>query len=230
MLPGLQLMNMPADISEQYLENVFGNDPVPTSISIRYSDEEHRGCGSASARVYFQSKEQCRTASIRLKDRKLLQPHTITVYSKKTHQYQPLNVQVSVEALKIEPQTFLITANSRRIALEIYWQSMPRWTVDSSAYITVTYLELYPRFDQLLNDICDRFQTKVEQVSLMSKNHTSKAVRCIFTDATPPKTALAASVLGQATSPILLKLSDDREKCLFDELFNETIIQRWTEE
>ncbi|CAF3869213.1 unnamed protein product [Rotaria sp. Silwood1] len=67
------------------------------------------------------------------------------------------------------------------------------------------------------------------RVAYTTKQH-SAAVRCILTGAIPPKTAMAASMLSQATSPIIIKLTDDRQKCLFNELFNENLMQTWTNE
>ncbi|CAF3368395.1 unnamed protein product [Rotaria sp. Silwood2] len=230
LLPGLQLINMPTSVDKTLIQGALGNNLVPVRIDIYYSDKDNPRMGSSSARVYFETREQCLDALSRLRSSSLLKQHSIIIHSKKIRQLKKIPAVPSIQELKIEPQTFLITAISRQVALSIYSRSTSQWTVNSSACVTVTYHELYPDFYALLEAISTRFHTKIEKIYIPQKNNTSKAIRCIFTDTSPPKTALAASILSQATSPILIKLTDDRQKHLFNELFNENIIQTWANE
>jgi hypothetical protein len=229
LLPGLQLNNMPANVGEAFVQHAIGKDLIWARISILSSDTNYRGIGSTSARVYFNNKQQCDKAQRRLQSSHFQQPHFITIFAKKRGEYKEISVQPSVEKLKTEPQNFLCTARSRQVALEIY-SKLSSSIVDSSSCVTVTHLELYPKFEQLLEHICRHFHVQVQQYSLPAKKEYSAAIRCMFTGASPPKTALAASMLSQATSPIIIKLNDDRQKCLFNELFNEGLIQTWAKE
>jgi hypothetical protein len=80
-------------------------------------------------------------------------------------------------------------------------------------------------------NICQQFDTEVQQQILEPKNYHGTecdAIRCIFNTASPPKTALAAAMLAQATSPLVIKTSDCRQKYLFDELFEQNLIQTWS--
>ncbi|CAM4919152.1 unnamed protein product [Rotaria socialis] len=229
-LPGLQLTNMPVHIDQTKIQKALGNDLVPARINMLYSDKTNPNIGSSSARIYFETKEQYVQAISRLRKSSLLKSHTITIRSKRTQACVNINADPTMQAVKMEPQTFLITATSRRVALDIYSKSSQNWTINSSASVTVTYVELYPNFEELLQSICTRFHTKVEKIALPTKSNYSKAIRCIFTDASPTTTALAASILSQETSPIIIKLMDDRQKCLFKELFDENLIQKWASE
>ena len=201
-----------------------------TRITIFNSDRDNPRIGSTSARVFFENEEQCLKAQDRLRSNSFLQPHPITILSKKSGQYKQISAQPTIEKLRIEPQTFLCTAKSRQIAMQIYSKSVSLFTVDGSSSVTITHLELYPNFDQLLRHICDHFKVQVEKLPLPAKKTYSEAARCIFTSANPAKTAMAASLLSQSTSPIIIKLNDDRQKYLFKELFDENLMQTWANE
>ncbi|CAF4959346.1 unnamed protein product, partial [Rotaria sp. Silwood1] len=230
LLPGLQITNMPASVNKTSVQHAVGNTIVPARIDIFYSDENNSNMGSSSVRVYFQDERECHQAILRLQSSSLLNQHLITIFSKKTCQIKDIPAVPSMERVKLEAPTFLVTTTSRRIALRMYSHLSSKWIVNSSASVTVTNLDLYPNFDDLLKGICNRFQTKVQRLSLPEKHNSPKAIRCIFTDASPPKTALAASMLSQGTSPIIIQLTDDRQKCLFQELFEENLIQTWVNE
>lgn len=228
-LPGIQLNNMPAFADETYIKNALGYDLVWTRISILKSDTSDPQCGSTSARVYFDDKSQCMKARHRLYTNGFRRPHSITIFPQKSEEYKDIEVEPSVEMLKPKPQTYLCTAISRQAALDIYSKKF-RFQVNSTSSVTVTHLDLYPKFKNLLKHICDRFHTKVEEEPLPAKKGYSDAIRCIFTGASPPVTAMAASVLNQATSPIIIKLNDDRQKYLFEELFKENLMEKWAKE
>lgn len=94
--------------------------------------------------------------------------------------------------------------------------------------MTVTDSDLYPNFDQLIASAAAQFGTQVKQHAVEQKNRTNTTdKRYLFTSASPFKTALAASMLAQATSPIVIKLNDERQKRLFHDLFDQHPIQTW---
>ncbi|CAF1228802.1 unnamed protein product [Adineta steineri] len=229
LLPGLQLSNMPANVEEAYIRNLLGSNLICVHIKIFNSDANNPEIGSKTVRVCFNNEEQCAEAQQRLQSGTFTKPHSIKIFSKHSKQYKNIIVQPSVEKLKIDPPKFLCTAKSRRLALEIYSECRS-FTVDSSSYVTVSHLDLYPMFNELLENVRGRFHVQIQQHALPSRKDESDAVRCILTGASPPKTAMAASILRQAISPIIIKLADDRQKCLFNELFNEGLIQTWTNE
>jgi hypothetical protein len=151
----------------------------------------------------------------------------------------------------IQPQSpvpvqnrFLITLISREVTLQIFSSPSPstinvtaaatatsgpidtsKWTVDSSATVTVLRTDLYPDDQQIVDRICDKFRVKAK-----AKNLSNHSKRYTFSHGSPQKTSLAASMLAQTFAPMNIKLNTDRQKQLFKELEVVGEIQKWTTE
>ena len=139
---------------------------------------------------------------------------------------------------------FRITTNSRKAALQIfsshtrrtttnYTSTTPffnsfdpsQWTVYGSATITIFRTDLYPNFQQTIDGICDRFGVQIK-----CKNINNFGKRCTFSNGSPQKTSLAASMLSRTFAPINIILNTERQKQLFRELEEIGDIQKWAEE
>ncbi|CAF1690200.1 unnamed protein product, partial [Adineta ricciae] len=153
------------------------------------------------------------------------QPILITIRKKRNGMLTEKWVMPTVTNLvpKESPtQSFIITAINREAALKLYNEIIPKleplWKVDSTATVTVLQSDLYPYFDKLVENIAAQFDTHVEQQPFDQKrgnNGSDSDKRCIFSDAPSSETALAAAMLAQATSPIVIRITSERQKRLF---------------
>ncbi|CAF4466495.1 unnamed protein product [Rotaria sp. Silwood2] len=232
---GIYLSNLSVDTDESLVRQAL--QPInPVKVSLRPPNND--GTGSSSALIFFADEQQRQHAWTILQFSLCQQPTVITIRTKRSRLLVQKNVfpKISDVRQKQTPsQTFLITATNRDVALKLFKEIIPdqepTWHVDSSATMTVLQPNIYPDFDQLLQGICKQFGTNVQQQVLEKKHHhgiNSYGIRCVFSHASPPKTALAAAMLAQATSSLVIKTSDYRQKCLFDELFEQDLIQTWS--
>ena len=233
--PGIQLTNLPRDADKSLIYQIL--QPIkPLDISLRQTHRD--GTGSASAHIRFANDQQRQQAKTNLQTNFCPKPITITVRSRGNRQLVQKQVTPVLEDLQgSDPvtQTFLITATNRQSARQMYRDIIPKmdasWQIDSTATVTVTHPHLYPDFDQLLQQISDQFGTKVEQKTIDQKQINGRnPIRCFFNQGPPEKTALAARMLAQATEPIIIRLIDERQKQLFEELFSTGQIQKWSKE
>ena len=232
--PAVQLTNLPRDADDLFLGQML--QPIsPVQISLRQTHKD--GTGSSSARVIFADDQQCQQAITILQAGLCHQAIQITVRSRGSHQLVQKSVTPILTVLKGServPQTFLITASNRESALKMYKEIIPKiqpsWQIDSSATVTVTHPHLYPDFDQFIAQVASRFKSQVQQQHIDGKHAKGRGmIRCFFNHGTPQQTALAATMLAQATTPIIIKMSNDRQKQLFDELFSCGLIQQWSD-
>lgn len=114
--------------------------------------------------------------------------------------------------------------------MELYEKGHSSFTIDSTSSTSLPRSELYPKFDQLLEHISKHFGVQIDRQDFPATSQRPAATRCIVTRASPPKTAMAASMLSQETAPIVIKLTNDRQKSLFNELVEENLMQIWTNE
>jgi len=231
--PGIQLINLPRDANESFMRQIL--QPInPIKISLRQTHKND--IGSASAHIFFANNQQRQQAITILQSDFCQKPINITVRSRKSHQLEQKQVVPTLSELKGTdpiPLTFLITAINRDSALQLYKEIIPKiessWKIDSSATVTVTHPHLYPDFDALVQQIAKQFEIQVQQQPIDQKQLNGRGpIRCFFNQGTPQKTALAAAMLAQATSPIIIKMTNERQKQLFDELFTTGIIQDWS--
>ena len=232
--PAFQLSNLPAEANEPYIRQVL--QPVnPAKVNIRQTNTD--GTGSVSAHIFFNDDQQRQQAYNILQSSLCQFPISINIRSKKTQQLVRKTVIPTISDIpqKESPaQNFLITAVNRHTAHKLYTEIIPRlepsWSVDSTALVTVSQTDAYPNFTALVQQIAAKFGTEVQQQPYEQKHHkngTNNDIRCIFSHAPPPKTALAAAMLAQITSPTSIKLTNDRQKRLFQELFDQNLIQTW---
>ncbi|CAM4805317.1 unnamed protein product [Rotaria magnacalcarata] len=136
---------------------------------------------------------------------------------------------------------FRVTIINREVALQIFssrtstnlaWSTpiyyssdTSQWSIDSTATTTIYRTDLYPTFQQTIDEICKKFR-----VELKCKNLPSFGKRCTFNHGNPQNTSLAASMLAQTFAPINIKLNTERQKQLFRELEEIGEIQKWAEE
>ncbi|CAF4277253.1 unnamed protein product [Didymodactylos carnosus] len=231
--PAIQLTNLPRDASESFMRQIL--QPVnPLKISLRQTHKD--GTGSSSAHIFFAHNQQRQQAIMILQSDFCQKPINITVRRRTSHQLVQKQIVPTLTELEQKdpvPQTFLITATNRESAFQMYKETIPKmepsWKTDSSATVTVTHPHLYPDFDTLVQQVASRFETQVQQQSVDQKQQKGRgAIRCFFNHGTPQKTALAAAMLAQATSPIIIKMTNARQKQLFDELFLNGVIQDWS--
>ncbi|CAF2782001.1 unnamed protein product [Rotaria sp. Silwood2] len=232
--PAIQLINMPRDASESLLRQIL--QPVnPLKISLKQTHKD--GTGSSSAHIFFVDKQERQQAITILQSDFCQKPIQISVRHRTSHQLvkkQIVPTVTELEGKNAAPNTFLITATNRESALKIYKEIIPKmessWKIDGSATVTVTHPHLYPDFDTLIQQIANQFEIQVQQQPIDQKQQKgrSSGIRCYFNHGTPQKTALAAAMLAQATSPIIIKMTNHRQKQLFDELFSTGIIQDWS--
>ncbi|CAF1005352.1 unnamed protein product, partial [Didymodactylos carnosus] len=231
--PGIQLINLPRDASESFMRQIL--QPInPLKISLRQTHKD--GTGSSSAHIFFADNPQRQQAIMILQSDFCQKPIKITVRTRTSRQLVQKQVVPALSELQGKdpvPQTFLITTNNRESALQLYKEIISKmessWKIDSSATVTVTHPHLYPDFDILIQQVANQFETQVQQQSIDQKQQKGRGtIRCFFNHGTPQKTALAAAMLAQATSPIIIKMTNDRQKQLFDELFSNSIIQEWS--
>ena len=234
-LPGIQLTNLARDTDELSIRQVL--QPInPVKISLKQTHRD--GTGSSSAHIFFANDQQRQQTIANLQGNFCQQPVTITVRSRTTHQLVQKQIMPTVTELKGTdpiPLTFLITAINRQSAHDLHKDIIPKmdssWQIDSSATVTVTHPHLYPDFDALLQKIADQFKTQVQQQPIDQKQINGRSpIRCFFNHGAPQKTAQAAMMLAQATAPIIIKLTDERQKQLFNELFSTGEIQNWSDE
>jgi HrpA-like RNA helicase len=230
LFPALRIMNMPANTDEDYVQSIMGTARGLKSIRIFHSDRDNVDIGSTYALVSFERKQECRQAMVHLRSTYCQRQHSIQVYFKDSRNLRELPSQPNVIECKSEPRKFLCTTRNRQTAAIIYSTLSESGNIDSSACVTISHVNLYPRLQELLEHICRKFAVKVQQKHLSANDQSAEAVRCIFTEGNPSKTAMAASMLNQSTSPIMIKLTDDRHKCLFNELFDLNLIQTWADE
>ena len=231
--PGIQLTNLPRDADDVLVRQIL--QPVsPVHVSLRQTHKDD--IGSSSARVYFTDDQECRQAAAILQSGLCQKAIQITVRSRSSHQLVQKSVVPILTELKGSertPQTFLITASHWESALQIYKEIIPKlqpsWRIDSSATVTVTHPHLYPDFDSFIEQVATRFETQVQQQRIEGTDAKGRGMtRCFFNHGTPQKTAQAAAMLAQATTPIIIKTNNDRQKQLFDELFTCGHIQQWS--
>ncbi|CAF1411727.1 unnamed protein product [Adineta ricciae] len=230
--PGIQLINLPRDTDKSFVRKIL--QPInPLKISLRQTHKDN--IGSSSAHIFFADQQQCQQAKATLQSGFCQKPITITVRNQANRQLVQKSVMPTLSDLESKQsngQKFLVTATHRESALRLYKEIVPKlessWAIDSTATVTVTHPHLYPDFDTLVAQIAKQFAVQVQQqpvVKRQPKGHA--AVRCFFSNGSPQKTAAAAAMLSQATSPIIIKMTSDRQKQLFDELFSRNIIQGW---
>ncbi|UJR13608.1 hypothetical protein I4U23_000621 [Adineta vaga] len=230
--PGIQLINLPRETNEAFVRKILR--PInPLKISLRQTHKDN--LGSSSAHIFFVDHQQCEQSKTNLQSDFCQIPVIITVRNRTSHQLVKKHVLPTVNDLENKDstaQTFLITAMNRESALKLYKEIIPKldstWKIDSTATVTVTHPHLYPDFETLIQQIAKQFEIQVHQQSIHQKQQKFRgAIRCFFHGGVPQKTALAASMLAQATSSIIIKITNDRQKQLFDELFLQKIIQDW---
>ena len=214
LLPGLKLLKLRAETTRENIQEILGEDLKPVNVYLAYPPRNNLQESRITASIYFEDREICRQAM----------SHLQRYYFRRQSPTQ-------VEELETAPKQFLITAKSRQAALDIYHKPCPSWHVDSSASVTVTHVELYPQMEPLLSYVCDKFTVQQTAIPLPKRQGDDhEAVRYVFQGASPPTVALAASLLRQLTSPIVVKLLDNRQKYLFNELFDDDLIQNWATE
>ncbi|UJR17978.1 hypothetical protein I4U23_004878 [Adineta vaga] len=225
----LHLTNLPAKIEEQHIKTLLGKDIIPRQITILPSDSNNREIGSTTVRITFDDPQLCDKVFHSLQSRLCTGTHMITIFSSKKQNYIKIPVSPTCNKLKMEPSEFLITTKSRQDAHDIYSKSWPNWTVHSSSCVTVTHLELHPDLKNSISYICSKFKVHEEYHPLLQRGDY-QAARYYFTGNIPSATALAASMLYQITSPIVIKLSDNRQRYFFKELFKQNLMQTWAKE
>ncbi|CAF4787695.1 unnamed protein product [Rotaria sp. Silwood1] len=233
--PAIQLINMPRDANESFIRQIL-QSVNPLKISVRQTHQD--GTGSSSAHIFFADKQERQQAITILQSDFCQKPIQITVRHRTSHQLVKKQIVPTVTELEGKApiqNTFLLTAINRESALQIYKDIVPKmdasWKIDGSATVTVTHPHLYPDFDTLIQQIANKFEIQVEQQPIdqkQQKGRSNGGIRCYFNHGTPQKTALAAAMLAQATSPIIIKMINHRQKQLFDELFSTGIIQDWS--
>lgn len=233
--PGVQLLNLPRDADESFMQQVL--QPInPLKISLRKTHKD--GTGSSSAHIFFADTQQRQQVITKLQSDFCQKPITITVRQRGTHQLIQKQVIPTLSELPGKdpiPLTFLITATNRDSAIQLYKDIIPKmglsWQIDSAATVTVTHPHLYPDFDKLIQQIAKQFEVQVQQQPIDQKQKTGQnPIRCFFNHGTPQKTALAAAMLAQSTAPIIIKMTNERQKQLFEELFCLGKIQEWAKE
>ncbi|CAF3939431.1 unnamed protein product [Rotaria sordida] len=231
--PAIQLINMPRDTNESFLRQIL--QPInPLNISIRQTHKDVTG--SSSAHIFFTDKQERQQAITILQSDFCQKSIQITVRHRTSHQLVKKQIIPTVTGLEGKnpiSNTFLITATNRESALQLYKDIIPKiessWNIDGTATVTVTHPHLYPDFDTLVQQVANQFEIQVQQQSIDQKQQKGRGgIRCYFNHGTPQKTALAAAMLAQATSPIIIKMTNHRQKQLFDELFSTGIIQIWS--
>ena len=233
--PGIQLNNLPINADEAYVRHAL-RPVTPARVNLRQSNTD--GTGSSSAHIFFNNEQQRQQACHLLQSGLCQQIIMITIHTKKNQRLvqKPVRPTISDIPQKESPaQTFLVTAINREKTFKLYAEVIPQlepsWTIDSSTMVTVLQSNLYPNFTEIVQQIATKFGTEVQQQVHEQKHGkpgtSNSDVRCIFSHASPPKTALAAAMLAQLTSPIIIKLTSDRQKRLFQELFKQNCIQTW---
>ncbi|UJR18854.1 hypothetical protein I4U23_021982 [Adineta vaga] len=223
------LSDIPLDTDETFIRNAIR--PIhPVKVSLERGNIDDTG--SSSARIFFVSEKEKQDACNILRSGLCQQRIKIQIRHPKTRMLQATTILPkirNVESKSTSSQTFRITAVNKDMALQLFENILPNkeptWQVESSAIVTVLQPDIYPDFDQWMYNICKQFGTKVQQYDL-----ERNAIRCVFSGASPPKTAAAAAMLAQLTRPLIIKISDYRQKYLFDELFRQKLIQMWSHE
>ena len=231
--PGIQIINLPHDANESFVQQLVL--PIkPIGMSLRKTNRDT--IGSASAHVFFAHQHECQQVISVLQSDFCTKSLQITVRDRHSHNLVLKNVFPAVEKLPDQspnPQIFLITSTNRGSATQIYRDIVPKleptWKVDSTATVTVLHPHLYPDFDNFVQQIATRFETNVKQQALdVNPSTGTVSIRYFFSHGTPKQTAAAAAMLAEATSPVIIKINDERQHDLFDELLSTGTLERWS--
>jgi len=230
--PAMKVINLARDTDETNIRQIL--QPInPVHISIRKTHGD--GLGSATAHIFFSNVDQRKQSMDNLQTSFCTVPVIITVRNRTTHKREQRQIYPAVSELRTAdqiPLNFLITTTNRHSTNQLFHEIIPKlepqWTIDSTATVTVTHSHLYPDFDALVQQIAAKFEVQVQQQNVDKKQVNGQSpIRCFFNHGPPKKTAAAAAMLSQSTSPILIKINDERQKQLFDELFATNTIQNW---
>ncbi|CAF1444795.1 unnamed protein product [Adineta ricciae] len=232
--PALRLTNLPDSTNESTIHRIL-HRVKPVKINLYPANAD--GTGSSTANIFYDNEQQRDQARLILQLALCDQPIQITIRKKRNGMLTEKWVMPTVTNLVPKEsltQSFIITAINREAALKLYNEIIPKleplWKVDSTATVTVLQSDLYPYFDKLVENIAAQFDTHVEQQPFDQKrgnNGSDSDKRCIFSGAPPSETALAAAMLAQATSPIVIRITNERQKRLFSELLDEKLIETW---
>ncbi|CAF4950088.1 unnamed protein product [Rotaria sp. Silwood1] len=242
----LKLNNLPLTSDENFLRECLQMDRGPTPKHIYVGRAKNDATGWA--KITFNNEEQ-RNQAAAIYNIKLCQnlfPITISGKKGPTQKFIQTTVVKDDDANATQAQSrslpknlFRITVTSREDTLQIFSsQAKPamnlagatsidtsKWTIDSSATVTVLRTDLYPDFQETVKRICEKFGVQVT-----SKNIPNHGKRYTFSHGSPQKTSLAASMLAQNFAPMNIKLNTDRQKQLFNELEEVGEIQKWAQE
>ena len=224
--PALRLSNLPLTFTESMVRQLI--QPIqPMRVNVQRTNPD--GTGSLAVHVFFNNEQDRQKARLIVQSTRWQHSTVITIRSKKSQNLLNKTVILTVDDLvpRDSPtQTFIITAVNRETAARLYTEIIPSlepsWRVNSLSTVTVSQSDLFPNFDELIQTIATQFGAQVEQHLIEEKRK-----RCTFTHALPLKTASAATMLAQMTSPVIIQLTGDRQKRLFKELFDLALITDW---
>jgi HrpA-like RNA helicase len=246
----LKLNNLPLTSEETFLRECLqkAGGPTPTHVHVESTNNDACGC----AKITFKNEEQRNRAAI-IYELNLCQSSFLISCREKTGIKQKL-VETKLEKCDdvdtaqthshpLAQNHFRITLISREATLQIFSSSTKttkslaaatsistlfntfKWTVDSSATITILRTDLYPDLKQIVDRICDKFSVQVEITDVSDCNK-----RCTFNHGSPQMTSLAASMLAKNFACMKIKLNTNRQKQLFIELEEVGELQKWANE
>jgi HrpA-like RNA helicase len=243
----LKLNNLPLTSDEKYLRECLQTAGGPTPKHVHVGRTNKDICGWA--KITFNDEEQRNNAAAIYGLRLCQNTFPITIPGKNGPKQKFVQTKVEkddnidsaqTQSHSLSKNLFRITIISREATLNIFSSKTStttssagatsmsnltdtsEWTIDSSATVTVLRTDLYPDFQQIVDRICEKFGVKVQ-----SKNISNNGKRYTFTDGSPQKTSLAASMVAQNFAPMNIKLNTDRQKQLFNELEEVGEIQKW---
>jgi hypothetical protein len=236
----VKLNNLPVTSDEKFLRECLqmSNGPRPKHIIVGRTKNNLTGW----ARITFNDVKQ-RDEAITIYQLKLCQNiFPIIIQGKRGPKPKFIRTKLEIDnkTHSLAKNLFRITIINREETLRIYssrtitnmnWTTatsisdMSEWTFDGSATVTILRTDLYPNFQQIVNHICDKFRVKFR-----CKNLPNYGKRYTFSDGSPQKTSLAASMFAQNFLPMNIKLNTDRQKQLFNELEEIGEIEKWTTE
>ncbi|CAF1679293.1 unnamed protein product, partial [Adineta ricciae] len=228
----VKLDTLPPNINEELLRNCLHKcgGPIPKSVYVGRTKNNASGW----AKVIFRN-DQERNEAANIYNVQLCRDIFLISFIGKNGLMKQKSVRTTVtknddpfarhnRMCTAPTNVFRITTVNREAARSIYssYSHTFCWKMDSSATVTILRTDLYPNFDNTIDNICKKFCVQVKR-----KNIANFGQRCTFNNGDPQKTSLAASMLAQTFTPINIKLNTERQKQLFHELEDIGEIQKW---
>ena len=246
----LKLNNLPLSADKASLEQCLqrSNGPTPKHI---YVGRESNNL-TEWAKVTFVDEGQRNKAAVIYNMELCQNPFTITVIGKKGLKQKLVYTKVENgddanaslnQSISLAKNRFRLIFINREATSDIFSSQstittkldtaipvpepidVSEWTIDSSATVNVLRTDLYPDFQQTIDRVCDKFGVQVKSKAI--PNHGK---RFTFSQGSPQKTSLAASMVARTFAPMKIKLNNDRQKQLFSELEQVGEIQKWAHE